>query len=196
MYLFSKAHTLNEHMATSGRSAITVGATHTRPISDTVVVRVFHPTTGGGRSFVLTRDEVTDLNGSLQKWLAEGWAGFVEGAPRPGEGTRYPVGTVGDGGDIWDALERRRQEWAEQDRKNEEAFANTYASWSHDELVAEIKLQKFNREAAESREAGWRSELDAERTRMRALFGRLRAALDGKRTASVEDLNAALREEA
>lgn len=194
MYLFDKAHTLNENLATSGRTAITVGATHKQPISDTVVVHVFHPTTGGGRSIVLARDEVAELAAALQQWLAEGWAGFVDGAPGPGQGTPYPVGTVGSGANAWAELERRRQERAEQDRKLAEAFAGTYASWTHDELIQEIKLRKFNQESAEAREKGWRAALDAERARVNGLLGRLRAALDGKRTASVEDLNAALEE--
>ncbi|MFJ9694925.1 hypothetical protein [Kitasatospora sp. NPDC101183] len=194
VYLFSRTHTLNENMAASGRSAITVGASHKQPISDTVLVRVFHPTTGGGRSFLLTRDEVEELHGTLSKWIADGWAGFVDGAPRPGQGAATPVGATGSGADVWEALERRRQESLERERKAEEAFAGTYASWTHGELVAEIRLQRFNREAAESRERGWRSALDTEQARIRALFGRLRSALDGKRTASVDDLNAALME--
>jgi hypothetical protein len=187
-------HTLNEHMATSGRSAITVGATHKKPLSDTVLVQVFHPTTGASRSFLLTRDEVKELHGVLGKWIAEGWAGFVDGAPRPGQGYATPTGTVSDGGSVWDALERRREEAAERQRKAEEAFANTYASWSHDELVQELKLLKWNKEAAETREASWKASLEHEEQRFRALIGRLRKALAGKRTASVDDLNAALKE--
>ncbi|WP_435613280.1 hypothetical protein [Streptomyces sp. bgisy159] len=194
MYLFSRMHTLNEHMTHAGRSAITVGATHKTPVSDTVLVNVFHPTTGGGRTFLLTRDEVEELHGVLGRWIAEGWAGFVDGAPGPGQGYSTPTGTVGDGGSVWDDLERARVDRLERERKQREAFASTYASWTHEELVAEIKLLKWNREAAESRERGWKASLDAERDRFRALIGRLREALDGKRTASIDDLNAALKE--
>ncbi|MFI8084347.1 hypothetical protein ACIF6L_26535 [Kitasatospora sp. NPDC086009] len=195
MYLFSRTHTLNEELATSGRSAIAVGATHKQPISDTVLIRVFHPTTGAGRSFVLTRDEVSQLHDALSQWLVTGWAGFVDGAPEPGQGAKYSAGTSGSGADIWEALERRRLESAEQQRKADEALANTYASWTREELVAEIKLQKLNRESAETRAQRWRDVADAEQARVRALFGRLRAVLKGKRTASVDDLNAALKEE-
>ena len=194
MYLFSRMHTLNEHMEHSGRSAITVGATHKTPNSDTVLINVFHPTTGGGRTFLLTRDEVTELHGVLGEWIEKGWAGFVDGAPGPGQGYETPTGTVTDGGSVWDELERRRLEQQERDRKQEEAFANTYASWTHEEMVQEIKLLKWNKEAAETRERGWRTSLEQEQQRFRALIGRLRKALDGKRTASVDDLNAALKE--
>ncbi|MEU3729984.1 hypothetical protein AB0E81_11325 [Streptomyces sp. NPDC033538] len=194
MYLFSRMHTLNEHMEHSGRSAMTVGATHKKPVSDTVLINVFHPTTGGGRTFLLTRDEVKELHGVLGRWIAEGWAGFVDGAPGPGQGYKTPTGTVSDGGSVWDELDRRQREAQERDRKQEEAFADTYASWTHEELVQEIRLRKWNQEAAETRAKLADEHVERERSRVSALFQRLRKALDGKRTASVDDLNAALQE--
>ncbi len=194
MYLFGRVHTLNEHMTHAGRSAITVGSTHKTPISDTVLVNVFHPTTGGGRTFCLTRDEVKELHGVLGKWIAEGWAGFVDGAPGPRQGYATPTGTVSDGGDAWDEFERLREEQRERERKQEEAFANTYASWSHEELVRELKLLKWNAKEAETRADRAEKHVECERGRVDALFQRIRKALDGKRTASVDDLNAALKE--
>jgi hypothetical protein len=173
---------------------MTVGSSHKTPISDDVVFHVFHPTTGGGRTILLTREDVSELHGELTKWLAEGWAGFVDGAPRPGQGLKGAVGEAADAGSVWDALERRREEAAERQRKAEEAFANTYASWSHDELVQELKLLKWNKEAAEERERGWKLAVEREEKRVQGLFARLRKALAGKRTASVDDLNTALKE--
>ncbi|MEV0504772.1 hypothetical protein AB0I84_45305, partial [Streptomyces spectabilis] len=116
------------------------------------------------------------------------------GAPGPRQGYAVPTGTAGDGGSVWDALERARRERLERERKQEEARASTYASWTHEELVQELKVLKWNKEVAEGDARVWKRALIAERERFPALIGRLRSALNGKRTASVDDLNAALRE--
>ncbi|MFE3711230.1 hypothetical protein ACFXPE_38435, partial [Streptomyces scopuliridis] len=86
--LWGKVHVLNEQMATSGREGLAFTSRHKKPCSDDLVVQAFHPTTGASRAFLMFRREAEELHAALGKWLAEGWAGFVDGAPGPGEGIR------------------------------------------------------------------------------------------------------------
>ncbi|MEU7243397.1 hypothetical protein [Streptomyces sparsogenes] len=195
MELFGKVHVASETMANAGREALTFMSRHKKPCSDDIVVRAFHPTTGASRCFLLYRAEAEELHAALGKWLAEGWAGFVDGAPGPGEGYKEEPPTTLPAEPWWADLERKREERAERERKHEEAFTNTYASWTHEEMVQELRRLKWNAEVANTRAQRADEVAEHERERVRALFGRLRAALAGKRTASVDDLNAAIKEE-
>jgi hypothetical protein len=51
---------------------------HKKPCTDDVVAAIFHRTTGGGRSVLLTRARVQELRDWADRWLAEGW----DGVPR------------------------------------------------------------------------------------------------------------------
>ncbi len=48
---------------------------HKRPRTDDLVLRVFHRTTGAGRSVLLAREDALRLYGWLGRWLDEGWDG-------------------------------------------------------------------------------------------------------------------------
>jgi hypothetical protein len=45
--------------------------------SDHVLAHIFHRTTRGGRSVVMTRPAVAELHAWLERWLAEGWDGVT-----------------------------------------------------------------------------------------------------------------------
>jgi hypothetical protein len=61
---------------------------HKRPCTDDVVLSVFHRTTGGGRSVLLTRAMATTLRDWLHRWISEGW----DGVPRRCPATHTPGG--------------------------------------------------------------------------------------------------------
>lgn len=48
---------------------------HRKPMTDDVLLRVFHRTTGGGRSILLDRQAAQDLHDWLGRWLEQGWDG-------------------------------------------------------------------------------------------------------------------------
>ena len=56
-------------------TVIQVTARHVRPITDDLLVKVFHRTTGGGRSALLDRAAVAELHAALGAWLDDGWPG-------------------------------------------------------------------------------------------------------------------------
>ncbi|MFE5093238.1 hypothetical protein ACFRCI_23475 [Streptomyces sp. NPDC056638] len=191
--LWGKVHTLNEHLATSGREGLAFMSRHKKPMSDDLIVQAFHPTTGASRSFLMFRPEAEELHAALGKWLAEGWAGFVDGAPGPGEGYRETSKPATTEARPWlDAYEERQRRAAEAQKRTEEKHAGTYAGWTHDELVAELRVMKYAVDDAKRGEQNWRAAMERDRTSFRATIGRLRDALKGRKTASVDDLNAAL----
>ncbi|NUL08073.1 hypothetical protein HRW07_33695, partial [Streptomyces lunaelactis] len=126
---------------------------------------------------------------------AEGWAGFVDGGPPPRHKPESTYESVTDARSWLDRIEQRAADEVERRKRDEEAHAGTYAGWTHDELVAELRVMKFNINAAETRERNWREAMEHEKPRFAATIGRLRDALKGRKTASVDDLNAALKEE-
>ncbi|WP_406324084.1 hypothetical protein [Streptomyces niveus] len=194
--LWGKVHVLNEELATSGREGLAFTSRHRKPLTDDLVVQAFHPTTGASRAFLMFRPEAEELYSALGKWLAEGWAGFADGAPGPGEGIRETSKPATTDARSWiDAYEERRRLSAEGQKRIEEKHAGTYAGWTHDDLVAELRLMKHQVDDAKRGEQNWRDAVKREEQRVNALFGRLRAALAGRRSASVDELNAALREE-
>ncbi|MFD9205952.1 hypothetical protein ACFVZM_06690 [Streptomyces sioyaensis] len=192
MDLFAKIHTSNEHLATAGREGLVITSRHKTPITDDVLVKAFHPTTGASRSFLLTRTEVEELHGALGKWLRTGWAGLVNGAPGPGQGSSGSPSTMTDARPVLDRIAARLAEDAERRKCDEERHAGTYAGFSRDELIAELRLMKLNVDIAQTREGEWRSAMEYDRARYAAAIGRLRTALAGRKTASAADLQAAL----
>ena len=50
---------------------------HRKPMSDDVVLKTFHRTTGSGRSFLLDRGAVQALHEWIGRWLEEGWDGVT-----------------------------------------------------------------------------------------------------------------------
>ncbi|MFJ3588597.1 hypothetical protein ACIQUY_04815 [Streptomyces sp. NPDC090231] len=193
--LWGKVHTLNEQLATSGREGLVFTARHKKPCSDDLVVTAFHPTTGGSRSFLMLRPEAEELHAALGKWLSEGWAGFVDGAPGPGGGYRETSKPATTDARSWiDAYEERRRLSEEGQKRIEEKHAGTYASWTHDELVAELRLMKYAVDDAKRGEQNWRAAMERDRAGFRATIGRLRDVLKGRKTASVDELSAALKD--
>jgi hypothetical protein len=67
-----------------------VAPRHKTPLTDDVVLSVFHRSTGGGQSVLLTRQHATELRDWLNRWIAEGW----DGVPRRCPATHAP-------GDRW-----------------------------------------------------------------------------------------------
>lgn len=55
---------------------------HVKPCSDDLLLKVFHRTTGGGRSVLLSRRQAEGLHEWLSRWLAEGWDGVKKDAPK------------------------------------------------------------------------------------------------------------------
>jgi hypothetical protein len=194
MDLFGKVHIANEQLSTSGREGITFGSRHKKPLTDDVSVQCFHPTTGVSRSFLMTRSEVEELTKALTKWVAEGWAGFVDGAPRPGETREDTYETVTDARSWLDRIEQREADERERRKRDEEKHAGTYAGWTHDELVAELRVMKFNVDAANTRERQWREAMECDREEFRGQVRRLRDVVHGKTTVRVADLIAAVNE--
>ncbi|QES45182.1 hypothetical protein DEJ49_33110 [Streptomyces venezuelae] len=195
MDLFGKIHIANEHLATAGREGIVFTSRYKKPITDDVVVTAFHPTTGDGRSFLMTRAEVEELHGALGKWLDTGWAGFVDGAPGPGEG--YPdsgLGTVQDARPVLDEHERQRAERAANDRRLEKSRKAQYAQHTRDELLDEIRLLKWNMDAAKRDEQAWRDAAARDRESFERQIKALRQAINGRKTVPVADLEAAIKE--
>lgn len=194
--LWGKVHVLNEQLATSGREGLAFTSRHKKPVSDDIAVQAFHPTTGASRSFVMSRPEAEELHAALGKWLAAGWAGFVDGAPGPGEGLRgLPKPAATDARSWLDAYEERKQREAEYQKRAEEKRKGTYAGWTHDELVEELRHMKYAVDSAEQGAKSWQEAAEREKKKFAATIGRLRDALEGRKTASVEDLNAALKGE-
>ncbi|MEU6674854.1 hypothetical protein [Streptomyces sp. NPDC046925] len=194
MDLFGKIHTLNEHMATAGREGIVFTSRYKKPITDDVLINAFHPTTGAGRSFLMNRAEVEELHGALGKWLDTGWAGFVDGAPGPGKGYKDDTGTVTEARPTLDALHRQAKERAENDRRLDESRKAQYARHTHDELVEEIRLLKWNLDAAKRDVQGWRDSADRDREGFERQINALRKAINGRKTVPVADLEAAMKE--
>ncbi|MFF1417615.1 hypothetical protein [Streptomyces sp. NPDC058280] len=192
--LWGKVHTLNEQLATSGREGLAFMSRYKKPITDDLIVQAFHPTTGASRSFLMSRLEAEELHSALGKWLAEGWAGFVDGAPGPGEGIRETSKPTTDARSWLDAYEERQRQAAEAQKRDEERHAGTYAGWPHDELVAELRVMKYAVDDAKRGEQNWRAAMERDKADFRDTLGRLRDALKGRKTASVDDLNAALNE--
>ena len=65
---------LFEHLERDN-TVIQVTARHVRPITDDLLIKVFHRTAGGGRAALLDRAAVTQLYIALGAWLADGWPG-------------------------------------------------------------------------------------------------------------------------
>jgi len=65
---------LFEHLERDN-TVIQVTARHVKPITDDLLIKVFHRTTGGGRSALLDRDAVAELHAALGAWLDDGWPG-------------------------------------------------------------------------------------------------------------------------
>jgi hypothetical protein len=194
MDLFGKVHTANEQLSTSGREGIAFSSRHKKPLTDDVSVQCFHPTTGARRSFLMTRSEVEELTEALTKWMAEGWAGFVDGAPGPRQNSEDTYETVTDARSVLDRLDARIADEAERRKRDEERHAGTYAGWTHDELVAELRVMKHNIDAANTRERQWREAMERDREQFRGQVRRLREVVHGKKTVSVTDLIAAVNE--
>ncbi|MEV4971978.1 hypothetical protein [Streptomyces scopuliridis] len=192
--LWGKVHVLNEQLATSGREGLAFTSRHKKPMSDDLIVQAFHPTTGASRSFLMFRPEVEELHSALGKWLAEGWAGFVDGAPGPGEGYRETSKPATTDARSWlELIEERERNEVERRTRDEERHAGTYAGWSHDELVAELRVMKYAVDDAKRGEQNWRAAMERDKANFLATIGRLRDALKGRKAASVDDLNAALK---
>jgi hypothetical protein len=181
-------------MEHSGRSAITVGSTHKQPISDDVMIWVFHPTTGGGRSIVLSRADVERLHKQLGTWLESGWAGFADGAPGPGEGcTRAePEETHTDARARLDAMQRAYDERQARERQRLE---DEFGGMSRDELIQGIRVARWNEDVAKRECDGWKSVAEGEERRFKDFLRRLALLARGKKSVAVDDINAALRED-
>jgi len=65
---------LFEHLERDN-TVLQVTARHVRPITDDLLIKVFHRTTGGGRAALLDRAAVTQLYIALGAWLVDGWPG-------------------------------------------------------------------------------------------------------------------------
>lgn len=64
--------------AIDGSDVLQVTGRTTPPREDVLAARIFHATTGGGRSILLRRPAAEALHDWLARWLAEGW----DGVPR------------------------------------------------------------------------------------------------------------------
>ena len=67
-------------------TVIQVTARYVTPITDDLLVKVFHRTTGGGRSALLDRDAVAELHAALGAWLDDGWPGVRKGVGQQSTG--------------------------------------------------------------------------------------------------------------
>lgn len=192
MDLFGKIRIANEHMEHAGREGIVVTSRHKRPLTDDVAIKAFHPTTGAGRSYLMSRTDVEELHEALTKWLAEGWAGFVDGAPGPGGGIPVPSPDSVPARPTLDELERRSKERAEQDRRLDEIRRGEYASATHDELVDEIRRLKFNYEGAKTDVKNLRASHEANKAALVRMLRRVadltRAHIKNVPTASLLDV--------
>jgi hypothetical protein len=59
-------------------TVLQVTARHVVPMTDDLVLRVFHRTTGSGRSALLNRAAVAELHAALGAWLDDGWPGVTK----------------------------------------------------------------------------------------------------------------------
>lgn len=70
-----------EHV--NGTDVLRVGPRHRQPVTDELVAQVYHRTTGGGRSALLTRPAAVALWLWLGQWIAEGWDGMPRQCQAP-----------------------------------------------------------------------------------------------------------------
>jgi hypothetical protein len=61
-----------------GVDVLVVTARHHRPVTDELLVQVFHRTVGATRSALLDRAAVAELHDALGQWLQTGWPGVAK----------------------------------------------------------------------------------------------------------------------